>query len=173
MIAKGMGVPVAKRYTFDTLEDILNAAKTLPTNAEGWVIRMSDGTRFKVKGDAYILAHRLLSEVTFKRVLDTVAAGTYAEMIDGVPDEFLGQVKAYRDEIIYTLGRIIYTCETLMEKAPQDTDRKTFALWVQQQPKNLQSYLFAMKDGRGIVPMIYKQAFKDRIETAPMGESEE
>jgi RNA ligase len=164
MLAEIMGIPYAKRYEFNTFEEIIAAAKALPTNEEGWVIRMSDGTRFKVKGDAYILAHRLLSEVTFKRVLDTVAAGTYHEMIEGVPDEFLTVVKGYYNEIMYKIGWVVDTCQELMLNAPQDSDRKTFALWVQQQPKHLHSYLFAMKDERKIVPIILKQAFKDRVE---------
>lgn len=163
-LAEIMGIPYAKRYEFNTFEEILTAAKALPTNEEGWVIRMSDGSRFKVKGDAYILAHRLLSEVTFKRVLDTIQAGTYAEMIDGVPDEFLSQVKAYWSEIMATKREIMTFTAGLMMEAPETNDRKTFALWVQQQPKRVQSYLFALKDGRDIEPMIYKQAFKDRLE---------
>lgn len=154
--------PVVTEYGFPDLTLLLAAAKVLSANEEGWVVRFADGERLKVKGDAYKLAHRILTGVNFNRVLEAVRDGIYDQMIEGVPDEFLGQIKDWKEEIDIKVDVLTYSVERTLKGAPDGT-QKDFALWVQANfNKEMQSYLFAAKAGKDITPLIYRKAFEHR-----------
>ncbi len=162
-LAERYGFPTPVNYAFTGLDDILQAAHTIPASQEGWVLRFASGNRFKVKGDLYKIAHRLMTGISFSRVLDAVASGAYDAMVSGIPDEFLGVVKTYRDEIVQTRERIEIGVHQHMRRAPT-RDRKAFAQYVFANCPDLQAYMFAALDGREWKHLIYKQAFKNRKE---------
>lgn len=162
VLADQFGFLRPKVYDFTDPADILQAAEEISTNEEGWVLRYSDNERYKIKGVAYKLAHRIMTGASFNRVLDSVSKGQFEAMIEGVPDEFLAQVKLWRAEIDETLTRIQYECRMALTVAPQDT-QKAFALWVQgNYSKDMWAYLFAAKSGKPLEPIIYKNAFENR-----------
>lgn len=157
-------------YRMDDIQETMQAVAAMNANQEGFVLRYSDNERYKVKSEAYMLAHRIMTGCSFNRVLDAVAQGKYEEMIEGVPDEFLGTVKTYREEIESESVAIESEIDRELQLAPEG-DRKQFALWVQENhPKNKWSYFFARKDGKDLRSIIYKQAFKDR-ENQYLGEN--
>lgn len=162
-----------KIYHLYNLEDALAAVKVMTAHQEGLVLRFSDGERYKVKGDAYLLAHRIMTGCNFKRVLTAVEQGKYEEMIEGVPDEFLDMVKRYRHEIERECLAIESGIDLNLKLAP-DGDRKAFALWVQANyPKEQWRYFFARKDGKDIRPLIYRYGFENReddVQAEPTGE---
>jgi len=144
---------------------LLELAKALPVNEEGWVIKMSDNQRFKIKGAAYLLAHRIMTGATFNRVLEAVEAHQFDAMIEGVPDEFLGQVRLWKAEIESMLENIHALCREALAVAPQGT-QKDFALWVQANyPKDFHSYLYAAKAGKDINQIAYRHAFESRADS--------
>lgn len=173
-LASRFGFPVVTRFHFDSVENIIDACRSLSANNEGWVVRFADGQRLKFKGDAYRLAHRIMTGVTFNRVLDAVRDGLFEQMIEGVPDEFLAQIKAWKAEIDAAVEQIKRGVQSALERAPQGT-QKDFALWVQAEyPKDIQSYLFAAKAGKDITPLIYRKAFENRPNAnVPQKEGEE
>ena len=77
--AQHYGFPTPEACHFDSVEDIIAAKERLDGNAEGWVAEFSDGQRFKFKGDRYMEIHRIVHAASFKRVLESVASGTYEE----------------------------------------------------------------------------------------------
>lgn len=164
-----------KHYTFNSVSEIIEAAHALSANEEGWVIRFADGERLKIKGDAYRLAHRIMTGVTFNRVLEAVRDGIFDQLIEGVPDEFLGQIKTWKAEIDRELSLVTMTVKQLLILAPNGS-QKDFALWVQRmfgKDKLMQSYLFAARAGRDITPLIYRKAFENRPHSnEPQAESE-
>lgn len=145
-------------YQFNNVTDILEACEKIDGTQEGWVVEFSDGQRFKFKGNTYVELHRLVTNTSFKRVLSWVADGSYNAMIDGVPEEFLDQVREWKTEIDAKVHGIKFTIEYLFQLAPKD-DRKTFAVWVNQNAKIFAPYLFMELDGRDCLPLIYKKEF--------------
>ena len=86
----------------------------------------------------------------------------FEKMIEGVPDEFLGQVKIWKQEIDNEVTNSIEACKMAMVTAPTGT-QKDFALWVQANFKQpMVAYLFAYKLGRDITSMVYKKGFENR-----------
>lgn len=62
---------IAKSYNHSKIEDLLEIAKTLPSNDEGFVVRFERGLRVKIKGDEYCRIHRLISNCTPLAVWDS------------------------------------------------------------------------------------------------------
>lgn len=158
--AEFFGFPVPRVDVFNNVTDIIAATDNLPGSEEGWVAEFSDGQRFKFKGDAYLELHRLISNTSFKRVLSWVADGSYSAMIDGVPDEFLGQVREWKAFIDDTVSLTKTAVENVFHLAPKG-DRKEFAVWVNGNAKDLAPYLFKAWDGVDYTPLIYQKQFKD------------
>lgn len=55
---------------FENIKELMASREMLSENEEGWVVRMSDGSRFKVKGEQYLEMHRMVSNFGEKRLFD-------------------------------------------------------------------------------------------------------
>lgn len=167
VIASKFGFMQPKKYSFDSINSILQAAAALSASEEGWVIRFADGGRAKVKGDAYKLAHRLMTNITFSRVLEAVAQKKFDAMIEGIPDEFLQQVRQHKADIDMVVERVKGEIYLALKDAPQvdaetKVGRKKFAQWVNENyGKNMSAYLFAARSGRDIEELILKREFEN------------
>lgn len=58
------GVKLVETRNFDSVEEMLEKAKSLSVNEEGWVLTYPCGYRVKIKGDEYCRVHRLISNCT-------------------------------------------------------------------------------------------------------------
>lgn len=169
-IAERLNLRTPRTFDFTDWQQMIDAAAVLSVNDEGWVVRMSDDERYKIKGSAYKVAHRIMTGVTFSRVLEAVTAGDFERMIEGVPDEFLGHVRAWQDEIEDTVKEITRDVLDFNSNSPFPIldrslreSRKDYALWMQRDvPKHLHGYMWANYDGKDLRPLILKGAFKDR-----------
>jgi len=161
-LAREYEFPVPKAHQFDSVQDIIAAKQGLDGNAEGWVAEFSDGQRFKFKGDRYMEIHRIVHAASFKRVLETVANGTYEETIAAVPDELLDEIRGWKEYIDDTVTHTRARVEAAYINAPKE-DRKTFALWVRENRPELAPYLFRRLDEHEYDSLIYKLAFKEGL----------
>jgi len=151
-------VPFA--FRFETPDKIVEAAKVLPPTAEGWVAEFADGERFKFKGDEYRKLHKLISGLSFKSILAHVEAGTLAEAMSIIPDEYLAEVRGWEKQILEVIARAEYLIGLVFYQAPK-ASRKEFALWANEYHPSLAAYLFAMWDNRPLKPLIFKFGFKE------------
>lgn len=162
-LADAHNFPLVKIYSFIDIGEILEQMGTLPASNEGYVVEFEDGERFKFKGDAYLTIHRIVTGLSFKRVLEAVQTGRYDELVLQIPDEFMGVVRIWKQEIDDVVATIVRDVESAYASAPKDS-QKDFALWIQVNcPKHLHSYLFSYKNGKDILPAIYKSAFNNRV----------
>ena len=148
------GFYLPQTYTFNDVTTILEMTGIIDANSEGYVAEFSDGTRWKFKGDRYLELHKLVTGLSFKKVLRAMQQNTLKpDILDVVPDEFLGQVKVWVDSIQDTVNATHQSICEAYDKAPRD-DRKSFAQYVVTHHHNLSLYLFAMLDGRYSTQMI-------------------
>lgn len=155
-----LGFKAPKFYPFDTIQEALALAQEIDANQEGWVLRFDDGSRFKVKGDQYKIAHKLMTGINFNRVLEATASGGLDAMLEGVPDELLVTIREYQQFIADTTTNILDDVASWMSQAPRGS-RKEFALWVKANCPHMMPYMFAALDEHDLLPKIYKHAFKD------------
>jgi len=155
-LAATYGFSLPKTYRFETPEQLLNAARALDRNSEGWVVEFADGQRFKFKGEDYCQLNRLLAKISFKNTLEHLAEGKIEALRASIPDDFLTEVNAWVEEIETRVSVVCSTVEAIFNQAPRN-DRKTFALWVKTHHQDLAPYLFARLDNRPLEPLVYKE----------------
>ena len=160
-VAKQYAFCLPKVYHFESIEEMMAQQLLIDSNQEGWIGIFADGSRFKFKGLAYMKLHKLVTGLTFNKVLSAMQYGTIQQILDVVPDEFLAETYQWIDEIQHTINQIKQEVTSIFEAAPKES-RKEFALWVIKHHKTRKAYLFNMLDGRDIEPLIYKYAFKER-----------
>lgn len=134
------------------------------TDLEGWVIEFSSGERAKLKTDWYKELHKFVFGVNFNRVLESVRLGSYQQMIDGIPDEFIGQVQDWYETICRKMESTRMEVIQLYAQAPtviSKEDRKKFAEWVFATAPNYAKYLFALLDDKPINELILRYEFED------------
>jgi len=157
--ACGFEVP---RYYSSSIDQLLESSGKIDgLRQEGWVIRFRDGQRFKIKGDRYLEIHKIRYQSSFRQVLRAMESVSYDSWIWGVPDEFLGEIPAWKNEIENRLEGVKQKVEAHFAQSPKGT-RKDFALWVKRNCPDLSALMFAKLDGRDYVPMIYREMGKEK-----------
>lgn len=160
-VAQRYGFNTPKTYAFNSWQQVMDAKDQLSANEEGFVVRFSDGQRFKFKGFRYLELHKALSGLTIKRTFEVWRAGNIEEFILDLPDEFRPQVEAWRKQFDGQVNEIKLAVEAAFSQAPKE-NRKAFAKWVMDNHKSLAGMLFKRLDGEDYVCLI-QQIIKDSI----------
>lgn len=150
-IADDLGVHTFQRYQFDSLDRLLEITDALPVLEEGFVLRFEDDLMVKVKGKAYLAAHRFISHLSDRNILEAVADGTAANLATLAPEEYRQDVL---DKIAHFNKRVTElenTCYTLYSEAPKSGLRKDFALWVNTNvPSHFKGFMFQLLDQKPV-----------------------
>jgi len=158
VIADALKLPTAKTYSFTSLDTLIETTKNLSVLDEGFVIRFKNGPMVKIKGGAYLAAHRFISHLSDRNILEAVANGTASGLAQLAPEEYRQEVL---DKIEYFQKRVAElekTCYNLYSEAPHGGTRKDFALWVNTNvPSHFKGFLFKLLDG---CPLDRPQLFK-------------
>lgn len=158
MIGDGANCDVVKKY--DGISDYSTLKGMIKDNAEGFVIRFSNGDRMKIKGVEYLRLHKIMTEVSTKSVWEILSnGGSMEDLLKDVPDEFYTKIKEYENELMGQFNilkreyeYIFMTFQSLGLR--DDGRRKEFA--EQALKVKHPSILFAMLDGRDVEPIIWK-----------------
>lgn len=142
--AETNGFKTPKTYQFNTVEEILNSAKELPTLEEGYVCRLDtrDGVkRIKMKNPKYVaIAHlRDNGVVSDKRIVMLVIAKGYDEYLKHFPEDH-----ELFDPYIVAFGRMHEMIQDLMVHV-SIKDQKVFALKVKDTP--VSGIMFMVRKG--------------------------
>lgn len=162
LLAMAFGFSTPAFYDVGVIDLLLEKAKQLGPEHEGWVVRYDDGTRVKVKGAAYLELHKWIGKFTAgngeKTVGKAIANGTLSELSTACPKAIQKEFEGACEIVDKQIRDTWFEIHDLWRQAP-DSSRKEFALWVQQQPKHLRSMLFLHYDGnltnRNIAKIIY------------------
>lgn len=80
----------ATQHNYKNIDDILALCQKLPVNEEGFVIKFENNLRIKIKGEAYIRLHRIISNITPLAIWGAMVAGDNIEKVKSeLPEEFL------------------------------------------------------------------------------------
>ena len=157
-IASEVNLPTFKTYQFGSLNELLRTVKDLPVLEEGFVLRFPDDLMVKVKGSAYLAAHRFISHLSDRNILEAVADGTAASLADLAPEEYRQDVLDKITHFQKRVAEITNSCYNYYKDSPKESSRKDFAIWVLSNvPSYLKGFLFQLFDGKKIDR---KQMFK-------------
>jgi RNA ligase len=147
---------VVKKY--DGISDYSTLKGMIENNAEGFVVRFSNGDRMKIKGEEYVRLHKIMTNLSTTAVWEVLSNGDNMEgLLKDVPDEFYSKIKEYElsliNEFIEIRDDAISKCAYIAVRVP-DNDRKSFAeLAKEYQYPNL---LFLLLEGKDINQAIWK-----------------
>lgn len=167
--AEQHGLLTVKTYPFSSLDAVMATAKDLPFQEEGYVVRFkANGLMCKVKGSAYLAAHKFLSRLDDKHLLEFLKEGTEKQMLEQAPEEYRDEVEVtitnYRRQALVVQGQTYQ----YFSEAPKES-RKEFAMHVlANTPKEYHKYLFTLMDHKPLeLRVIYDFFYKSRQGSLP------
>jgi RNA ligase len=158
IIAKHHGLDIINAVEFDSIEDIVSAQSKIDATQEGWVVELSDGSRWKFKGGDYVELHKLISGLSFKKAALAVKNGNVDQVLEAVPDEFLDDFKLWVTSVEEDVAGINHAVEVAYDTAPKTT-RKEFAIYVNETHRQLAPYLFRRYDDSSYTDVLFKREF--------------
>lgn len=145
---------VVKEY--NGIKDYSSLKSLVDINAEGFVVRFSNGDRMKIKGEEYLRLHRIMTNLSTTSVWEILSTnGKIDEFIKDVPDEFFKKIQDFAFDLslrYYNLMKEYTECFEIIKNKTED--RKSFAEESKRYPHP--SLLFGLLDGKDISPMIWK-----------------
>jgi RNA ligase len=146
-IAQGLGVYSPKTYNFSSLDDLIDNVKGLSVLEEGYVLKYPDRL-VKIKGANYLAAHRFISKLSPKYILEALGSGISKELLQLAPEEYRADVEAEIARLQKQKSLLVNECYEIFSKAPKES-RKEFALWVQGNvTSDLKGFMFSLLDNR-------------------------
>lgn len=147
---------VVKKY--NGVSDYSTLKGMISDNAEGFIVKFSNGDRMKIKGEEYLRLHRVMTNVSTTAVWEILSTGgSMAEILKDVPDEFFDKV----DEVVKDLcirfeniKRDYMSYFLDITNRVVSTDRKAFA--EEAKRYNHPSLLFGIMDGKDISSAVWK-----------------
>ena len=123
-----------KEYNFHSAQDVINAAKELPWDEEGYVVVDADFNRVKIKSPAWLVAH-------YARSNNSISKESLIQVIlDGDQEEFLVYANDYREELESVEQEMKDFVKELKGAARES--KKKYVAEVLKSPKLIQRYLF-------------------------------
>jgi RNA ligase len=150
-IALEVNLPTFKIYQFNGLNQLITLARDLPVLEEGFVLRFPGDLMVKVKGSAYLAAHRFISHLSDRNILEAVADGSASSLAQLAPEEYkedvLNKISYFQKQV----ANMENECYNYYKEAPKEGSRKEFAFWVQKNtPSHLKGFLFQLLDGKEV-----------------------
>jgi RNA ligase len=152
--------PVVDVLPYGTLEEALEAP--VRSGAEGVVVHfLRDDVRVKIKQEEYVRMHRLVTEVSERRVWEVLAAGgTLDQWLEGVPDELYMFVRDTQQKL--TAGHQAVSAglhaelDGIISSLGDDWTRRELAEKVRASSHPLARALFALADGKDISGIVWE-----------------
>ena len=163
MICDETNMPLVKQY--DGIDDYNQLKLKINSNQEGYVIKFSNGSMCKIKGEEYVRLHRILTGFSNVDIWEYLKDGRdINELLDRVPDEFDMWVKSTIRDMRYGYFQVNEASGKLFDHKmygkyndlEPETDKKKYAEWVMNQDEILRPILFRMFDKKDYSDYIWK-----------------
>lgn len=131
-------------------------------NAEGIVVFFENsGERLKIKQEHYIELHKLIFNLTPKRIWERRRAGeSLQEILIDLPDEFHAPIKNFDAKLGRRLDSILQDVDEALERVysrlPDGWTRRDFATEAQQEPYSHMLFQLLDRDTKGMLDSAWK-----------------
>lgn len=140
-----IGVKKPRQYSFESLKDVINMAKNLPLDKEGYVVVDKYYNRVKIKSPAYVVAHHLRNDIGGNKILELVLSNEQDEFLVYFP-EYKEDIKKVEDKLNVLINKIDKDIEKA--KGKRKLNRKEYAEWAKKQ--EYPAILFQYYDGKKV-----------------------
>lgn len=129
-LAERAGLELVTTYDL-SITEMIELQKTLPKDQEGFVIRYSNGLRVKIKGEAYMLIHHAISNLTPLNVHRAMVNGKVKlEYLVAIPEEIKADMESLKTtlESNYALihNEVLGFCQTTIEHVGTYSNSENF-----------------------------------------------
>jgi T4 RnlA family RNA ligase len=152
---------IVKKY--DGIKDYTTLKGMVENNAEGFVVRFSNGDRMKIKGEEYLRLHKIMTNISTTGIWEHLSTGgNMDDILKEVPDEFYSKIKEYENELIIQYDTLLNEYQWIFNKVrnvyfdvyQKEFNRREFAELAKRY--KYPSLLFGLLDGKDITPLIWK-----------------
>ena len=154
---------VVRKY--NGITDYTFLKRMVADNHEGFIVKFSNGSRIKVKGDEYLRLHKIMTNISTTSVWEVMSNGeSMDDYLKDVPDEFYSKIKLYEASLKYGYYQYWNQCGKMYEyfrygkygdKEVEPT-KKEFAEHIKDKPPVIKAIMFAMWDGKSYDNIIWK-----------------
>ena len=145
-VRETQGWKVCETESYDSIDKLLEVAKVLGHNEEGFVVRFDSGYRIKIKGEAYCRVHKIVSGITPLRVWEHLRNRDDLDgIVKTVPDEFQKEFSRIKEVLLGQIWAIIKEAKDLYAKHKNLPSRKDFAMAIGKGP--IAGLCFMLLDG--------------------------
>jgi T4 RnlA family RNA ligase len=157
------GFVLVKKY--DGIKDYSTLKSMISNDAEGYVVRFSNGERMKIKGEEYLRLHKIMTNVSTTAIWEIMSnGGDIDAILKDVPDEFYKKIKSYVSTLKYgyyqywnQLGKTYdYFRFGKYGDIEVEPTKKQFAEHIKNHHPIAKSIMFAMWDGKDYDKIIWK-----------------
>jgi RNA ligase len=158
-----LGFELVKKY--DGIKDYSTLKSIISNDAEGYVIRFSNGERMKIKGEEYLRLHKIMTNLSTTAIWEILSSGgNIDDILKDVPDEFYKKIKSYASTLNYgyyqywnQLGKTYdYFRYGKYNDIEVEPTKKEFAEFIKDKHPVVKSIMFAMWDGKDYDKIIWK-----------------
>ena len=148
---------------YDGIKDYTTLKGIIENNAEGFVVRFSNGDRMKIKGEEYLRLHKIMTNLSTTGVWEVLSnGGKMDDVLQDVPDEFYSKIKEYENDLISQRNTLLNEYQWIFNKIKnvyfevnqKEFSRREFAELSKKYKHP--SLLFGLLDGKDIAPSIWK-----------------
>jgi hypothetical protein len=155
--AKRLGFSHAKVYN-KNLDELIELVKILPADDEGFVVKYTNNYRVKLKGVEYLRLHRLITGFSTKSIWECLMNGqSFDDVLTNVPDEFLRWCLLKKCELMDQFNQVLAECMDAYMIIEALKNRKTQAIEIMNNYKNISGEIFLLLDGKSPNKIIWKK----------------
>lgn len=155
--------PVVEEFSYSSVEDVLAAAPR--PNAEGMVLHFTEpDVRVKVKQADYVRLHRVVTDLSERRVWEALSQGNdqaLAQLLEDVPDELFSFVsrsqERLRAEFAARHAELVGVFDEMRSQLG-DAPRREYADWILRMREwPLHRGLFLLLDGKDVSGLLWRE----------------
>ncbi len=139
----------AEMFPFESMADVFSAPQR--SDREGFVIHLVESDeRLKVKFEEYLRIHKIMFNLSKRAVWEALSNGlNIDEWLSELPDEFTGEAKSWRDELVTEFHNVKNSAIKLHSELDAlfgSQDKKSFALYMNEHKisGNIRSVVFLL-----------------------------
>lgn len=156
-----LGIPEtmywSKVYNFNSIDEVVTKLETLTANEEGYVVKLANGERVKLKSPEYLKVARILTRMSPLVLWESMKDGEVSkELLATIPEEFRADYESMANvlEDLYFSERIAAAARTIDVVSNLDLfgyknlkeldkeDKKAIGLYLQNNPHEYNQFVF-------------------------------
>ena len=155
--AEKLGVSYPKIINKD-LSFLIKYLSQMKQDEEGFVLQYDNDFRIKMKGEEYLRLHRLITGFSTISIWDCLKnSQDLSSILQNVPDEFYNWIKIKEQELRNNFNRLKEVAIKGFENVKNLPNRKSQALTVLKDYKEISSAIFGLLDNKNIDEIIWKK----------------